>query len=314
MPVMKVYRHGVTAACVPTHVPTPPERTKCSGWTVSAIRRNRQFLYSVDERRLTGVGFAITLTVKTCPPTHEDWGAMRRAYFERLRRLGMIRAHWLTEWQRRGVPHLHTAVWFPQEVIDQYASPEAFGRVLVLHWCQLAGDAYNALPGAQHVTPIWDVVGWNQYVSKHAARGLNHYQRNPANIPEGWREIGTGRMWGYLATKAEPWPLVEATAVDLPMLAFWALRRIVRGYRLADARAALVKARKATAEARDPTQDRQARNQSRTARRRISSARGMLKAHDPKLSAVRGVSEWLPQGDQMRVLALFSDQGHEITS
>ena len=254
----------------------------------------------VDERRLTGIGFAVTLTVKTCPPNHEDWKRLREAYFVRLRRLGMIRAHWLTEWQRRGVPHLHAAVWFPQEVIDQYASPEAFGRVLVLHWSQLAGDAYNALPGGQHVTLIWDVVEWNQYVSKHAARGLSHYQRNPANIPEGWRQIGTGRMWGYLASRAKPWPLVEPSSVDLPMRAFWALRRVVRAYRKADARVALVSAR-------DP-------KAAKVARRRISSARGMLKAHDPLLSRVRGVSEWLPQGDQLRVLALLADQGHEITA
>lgn len=297
MPVMKVYRHGVTAACVPAHAPTPPERTACNGWTVSAIRRNRQFLYSVDERQLTGVGFALTLTVKVCPPTHEDWGALRRAYFERLRRLGLIRAHWLTEWQRRGVPHLHAAVWFPREVVDRWA-PGAFERWLVCHWMQVAGDRYGSRDGAQHVTPIWDVVGWNQYVSKHAARGLNHYQRNPANIPEGWRQIGTGRMWGYLATKAEPWPLVEASAVDLPMPAFHALRRIVRAYRQADARVALV-------HARDSAQE-------RTARRRIVQARGMLKAHDPKLCRVRGVSEWLPQDDQLRVLALLAAQGHDI--
>lgn len=300
MPVMKVYRHGVTAAHVPDKPPTPPERTKCSGWTVSAIRRNRQFLYSVDERALTGIGFAVTFTVKTCPPTHEDWSGLRNDLFKRFRRLGMIRAHWLTEWQRRGVPHLHAAVWFPPEVIEQYASPEAFGRFLVLHWCQLAGDAYQALPGGQHVTPIWDVVGWNQYVSKHAARGLNHYQRNPANIPEGWRQIGTGRMWGYLATRAQPWPLVEPSALELPWGAFWALRRVVRSYRKADARAAL-------ASARDP-------KAAKVARRRISSARGMLKAHDPQLSRVRGISEWLPQDDQLRVLALLADQGHEITA
>lgn len=299
MPVVKVYRHGVTAACVPTQAPEPPERTKCKGWTTSAIRRNRQFLYSVDERQLWGSGFAFTGTIKLCPPTHDEWAAIRKAFFDRLRRLGMIRAHWLTEWQRRGVPHLHAAVWFPEAVTDRWV-PGGFERFLVSHWLQLTSETYGALDYSQHVTPIYDVVGWNQYVSKHAARGLNHYQRNPANIPEGWREIGTGRMWGYLATKADPWPLVEASAVDMPMRAFWILRRIIRGYRLADARAALAKAKDHA--------------QARTARRRIVQARGMLSSANEKLTVVRGVSEWLPQDAALRVLSHLAGLGFEITA
>lgn len=325
MPVLKVYRHGVTAGCPPAQNPTPPDRTKCVGWSVSAIRRNRLFLYSVDESRLDGVGFAFTGTVKVCPPTHEDWKKRREAFFDRIRRAGMIRAHWVTEWQKRGIPHLHMAVWFPEhEVIawaaarslDPEKAAEAFRLFLVLQWLEVM-EPYGAKAEGQHVTPIYDVVGWNQYVSKHAARGLSHYQRNPANIPEGWRHIGTGRMWGKLGD----WPIIEPAEVELSMSEFHAFRRIVRGYRKADARAALSKALDLIAKARTPAYDAKGRAQARTARRRIVQARGMLKARagsrvedgltmsaaeaTRRLSSVRGVSEWLPEELQLRALAFI---------
>ncbi|MCF1185039.1 hypothetical protein L0E83_16550 [Marichromatium gracile] len=326
MPVLKVYRHGVTAGCPPAHSPTPPDRTKCAGWSVSAIRRNRLFLYSVDDSALDGVGFAFTGTVRTCPATHDDWKKGREAFFVRLRRSGMIRSHWLTEWQRRGMPHLHMAVWFPADVVGRWVDRDAFGRWLVLQWMQAVGDRYGARDSGQHVTPIYNVVGWNQYVSKHAARGLSHYQRNPACIPEGWRNVGTGRMWGRLGD----WPLVDPADVELSMAAFHALRRIVRGYRKADARSALVRSRELIARARNPSEDATAHAQARTARRRIVQARGMLQARAPstiedgvtvdvaeasrRRSTVRGVSEWLPQEVQLRALAHLARMGHDLSA
>lgn len=292
MPVVKVYRHGLTAACVPDGVvSSPPERTKCQGWTAHTLRRNRDFLYSVDERGLSGSGFACTFTVAECPPTHEDWKRVREALFVRYRRMGLIRAHWLTEWQRRGVPHLHGAFWFPDALVRSWGN---FGDNLACHWLSLANAPYGAQLRAQNAQPIWDAVGWNQYVSKHAARGLSHYQRNPASIPAGWRGVGTGRMWGTLGE----WPRVAPSLVQLPMGAFHIFRRIVRGYRLADARRALA--------------SRSSDYRAKVARRRISSARGALTCPDPKLSAVRGLAEWLPQDDQLRVLELLASQGHDI--
>ncbi|WP_425527867.1 rolling circle replication-associated protein, partial [Xylella fastidiosa] len=66
----------------------------------------------VREDKLTGVGLALTLTVRDCPATAQEWQRMRRAWEKRMKRAGMIRVHWVTEWQRRGVPHLHCAIWF----------------------------------------------------------------------------------------------------------------------------------------------------------------------------------------------------------
>ena len=310
MPVITLYRHGFTAGCAPSSTPPPPVRTECSGWTIGAIRRNKLFLYSVDETRLTGTGFALSLTVKVCPPTHDDWRNVLRAFFERLRRLGMIRAHWLTEWQRRGIPHLHMAVWFPAETVNAWVDG-GFARLLVSHWLQVAGPLYGSLERAQHVTPIYDALGWNKYTSKHASRGLSNYQRNPASIPAGWREHGTGRMWGKLGD----WSGVcqEAVRVEMPFQAYHLLRRITRGYNKAKARAALAKARAAVSRARDPIQDRAAALQVRQALRRVTFTRRMLGCTLPKLSAVRGLSEWMPEAGQLQALAYFAALGYEIT-
>ncbi|MFO5973161.1 hypothetical protein, partial [Pseudomonas aeruginosa] len=60
-----------------------------------------------------GPAAALTPTVRDCPPTSDDWHRLLKAWAMRMQRAGMIRLHWVTEWQRRGVPHLHCAIWFP---------------------------------------------------------------------------------------------------------------------------------------------------------------------------------------------------------
>jgi hypothetical protein len=353
MPVITLYRHGFTAGCAPSSAPPPPVRTECAGWTIGAIRRNKLFLYSVDETRLTGIGYALSLTVKVCPPTHEDWKQVINAFFFRLRRLEMIRAHWVVEWQRRGFPHLHMAVWFPAETVNAWVEG-GFARLLVSHWLQVAGPLYGSLERAQHVTPIYDALGWNKYTSKHASRGLSNYQRNPASIPAGWREHGTGRMWGKLGD----WSGVcqEAVRLEMPLKAYHLLRRITRGYNKAKARTSLAAAvdpcygarlrhwcesqhRDKLAQVRphaDPhvsafmsalfeewkaqgpayyfssfissnshSEDRAAALKVRQALRRVTFTRRMLGCSDPKLSAVRGLNEWMPISVQRDALAYF---------
>lgn len=297
MPVLTLYPHGFTVGCAPGgKPPTPPERTECAGWTTGAIRRNKLFLYSVDQTKLDGVGFALSLTLKICPETHEDWRRVLVAFFKRLRRLDLIRGHWVVEWQKRGVPHLHMAVWFPAEVVAPWGSN--FHQNLTAHWIELTNEPYQAQPGAQHVTPIYDALGWNQYTSKHASRGLSNYQRNPASIPKGWRELGTGRMWG----KIGDWSGVcaEPTRVDMPFGAYTLLRRITRGYCMAKARLALGKARDI--------------HQGKLARRRVTWTRRMLRCTDPKLSAVRGLNEWMPIAEQFRAMVHLAALGFELES
>jgi hypothetical protein len=235
------------------------KREAVAGWTDRSTRSNTRFLYSVDERKLSGDGFALTMTVRDCPNSHAEWHAMRRSFFKRLERMGMLRGHWLTEWQRRGVPHLHAAIWLPET-----------GRsgAFVLHdiqqaWLSVAGE-YRALSRGQSIKPIHDNVGWFQYLSKHAVRGLKHYQRSSENMPAGWQT--TGRMWGHLGE----WPMTEPIRFQTDNPGFWAFRRVIRSWRRADARAS-------------------------GDRRRIESAKSMLRCNERPLSSIRGISEWFPQ-------------------
>lgn len=233
-------------------------RSDIGGWSASSTRRNIDFLRSVESNSLHGIGIAFTGTIKNCPPTSEDWSRLIKIFIQRLRRAGLIRAHLVTEWQRRGVPHLHCALWFPDS-----GCSVSLRLMLVKHWLELTSE-YGSSSRSQFATMIHDAIGWFQYVAKHAARGLNHYQRSPENMPLAWHKK-TGRMW----QKVGDWVTREKLTLSVPPDAYHAFRRMCRNWRLADARAS-------------------------GNRFRIKSARGMLKCHERNLSTVRGLSEWLP--------------------
>lgn len=283
MPVLTVYRHGGTAGVAPmknSHQRAP--RGEVAGWSEGATRRNTRFLYSVQEDQLSGTGHAVTLTVRDCPPTSVDWSKLRRAWEMRMVRAGMIRMHWVTEWQRRGVPHLHGAVWFPDTM-----SADLVRGLAIRHWLEVAAP-YGCGWKGQHVHPITGVVGWFQYLAKHASRGVQHYQRSIANVPEAWQNR-TGRVWGHVGD----WPVREAVRINLQGRegdrGFYAYRRLVRAWRFADARS--------TGDVR-----------------RMQSARGMLRCNDPVLSQLRGVSEWISEGVNMAMIANVASRGFEVTS
>lgn len=285
MATVKVYHHGATAGVPPmknSHERTP--RGEVEGWSASSTRSNTRFLYSVQENGLTGLGFALSLTIRDCPDTHEDWHTLRTSFLKRLKRMGLIRCHWLTEWQRRGCPHLHAAVWFePLPDLEPHLQAKAFAFKIISAWLELTEEKYRAGWKSQDIKPITDSIGWFKYLSKHASRGLGHYQRNPESIPKGWKK--TGRMWG----KTGEWPIGEPISFDLSMPAFWAYRRIIRGYRKSDARAS-----------KNPL--------------RIVSARRMLQCTNQKQSAVRGVSEWVEAEISLNVMHHLLESGYEITT
>lgn len=278
MPTMKFYPNGATLSKPGKGKGGTVPRGIVRGWTRAATRRNTQWLYSVDHTGLTGEGFAVTLTLRDCPADHARWHQLRRAFFERLRRMGLLRAHWVTEWQRRGVPHLHAAVWFPDY-------DPRLPRLIVDHWLALTSE-FGAGYRGQHVTPIHDAVGWFQYTAKHAARGLSHYQRSPENIPSAWNK--TGRIWGYLGK----WPVRDAITMEIDEAGFYAFRRLVRSWRLADARS---------------------ESNPRVRAHRIRSARRMLQSPDKALSEVRGVSEWLNLDQSLLFLHHLAGRGFEVT-
>lgn len=290
MPTIKVYAHGVSMG-QPGHNAKPPPRGIVSGWSTASLRRNRAFLYSVDVEALKShPGLALTLTVRDCPPSAAEWSRARDAFLDSLRNEGFSFVHWVTEWQRRKVPHLHLAIFLPPG-----SDPNAYAIKAISHWLRIAAP-YSPSHLAQFWNPIYDALGWNQYLSKHAARGLRHYQRSMASLPETWQGSSAGRMWGKLGD----WPLVPPMALHVDRRGFAILRRVLRSWRVSDARTAILKAK---------------RPQDLTAAiRRLRSARKMLTCPDEALSRVRGVSEWFPQELMMRALALVHDLGCRVVA
>lgn len=269
MRTMKLYLHGVTMGTRPTSSPhVRAKRGKVGGWSEGATRRNVAFLRSVVADGLSEshngplAGFAVTLTLRDCPASSQDFHKLRRAYLKRLERAGLHRCHWVIEWQRRGVPHIHGAIWLPW---GDLADSSPLRKLIIDHWLDVAGT-YGVSRRAQHVTPITDAVGWFQYVAKHAARGVKHYQRSAENIPEGWKT--TGRMWGYTGE----WDLREPIHLDVSDDVYFRMRRLARSWRKADARAS-------------------------GDSYRIKTARGLLKHPDPEISKLRGISEWISMDD-----------------
>lgn len=252
------------------------KRDRIKGWTAAAVRRHTAWLYSIDAESLDDglPGFAVTLTLRDCPPSAEEWTRLVRSWIKALERSGLQRMHWVVEWQRRGVPHLHCALYFDPSVQDG-------GDLACALWFTRA-VAFGAAPQAQQWNPIDGPLGWLQYLSKHAARGVKHYQRTGS--PEGWES--TGRLWGHRGE----WPVVEPSRYEVSRGAYWRLRRLVRSWRVADARSE-----------RDP----------RKRAQRVRYARRMLACPDPRLSPVRGVSDWIPADvmDRLVRLAVAQDAG-----
>lgn len=286
MPVVSLYRHGVTGGVPPMKNSHPRAiRGDVGGWSDGATRRNTQFLYSVDERELTGTGFAVTLTIRDCPLDSAAWHRLRKAWVMRMQRAGMVRLHWVTEWQRRGCPHLHAAVWWPEDVVKRQGVARLREK-MVVDWMAIA-SVYGAGRRGQDAHLITGAVGWFQYVSKHAARGVRHYQRSSENVPEPWK-LKTGRMWG----KWGGWPVRAKIRLNLQDQhgdgGWFAWRRLVRSWRVADARAS-------------------------GNARRLQQARGMLTCNQSDLSRVRGVSEWISQDLTLSMLLHLAARGYSIT-
>jgi hypothetical protein len=200
----------------------PAKRGEIRSWSIQATRRLRRWFFAVDGTALDGVGYPFTLTVRDLPPSAADWTATREAFVQRLRRAELVRLQWLTEFQRRGVPHLHGVAYFPEGGGDRC-------ELVLDHWLE-AASRWNPGRQSQMVKQLWGLPGWLQYQAKHSARGVRHYQR--ANVPEAWRE-GTGRLWGYLGD----WPTREMV-LEVDREVFWRLRRLLRGWLIGQARAA----------------------------------------------------------------------------
>lgn len=308
--ILKLSLHGVTAGTPPRHETDfiRGERGECSGWSARSSRSNKAFLFSVDYEALVDSdgqpleGIALTLTVRDCPPTHDHWKKLREAYFLRLRRSGLVAGHWVTEWQRRGVPHMHGAFYFPAGTL----TPE-FVKKLLSSWVSVSAQ-YGSMIRSQYATPIHDALGWFQYTAKHMARGHRHYQRSPENVPQSWKQK-TGRMWGKIGS----WPETEPVELTLTDDEFYRFRRIVRGWRVAHHRGemhqkienhGLSEFHRFFSGYPDQVQAffqlEAARRFLRSCpdyrffRQKIRFAKKMLSSNSRGISSVRGISEWVP--------------------
>jgi hypothetical protein len=280
VPVCKLYHNGLSAGIPPGKSRHQRAlRGEIRGWSTQAARNNTAFLRSVDIPRLTGVGLTFTLTVKHTPQNSDEWHRLRVAFIMRLKRMGVCRGHWVTEWQRRGAPHLHGIVYFPQLPYDKYIS---IVTTIKNHWLELTQN-YGSLPVSQNIKPVNDALGWVQYLAKHASRGVNHYQRSSKNIPPGWRK--TGRVWGQFGD----WPADEPIRLTIDSQGFNKLRRLIKKWRCADA------------------------NKSGDLKR-IIAARRMLQAGTREKASVRGVSEWVPSSTYFQMIAFIASEGHYVAS
>lgn len=267
---LRLYPSGLTVFQPSgTHTRVRPERRPCSGWTLSSTRRLVRWLYSLDLARIDAPIYSFTLTLRNCPPSPDHWKCLREAFFRRLHRLQVTQIHWLTEWQRRGVPHLHGIVILPCDF-----PADAF----VGEWL-LAAREYRPAERSQYYRPIYDALGWQEYLGKHSARGVTNYQRAPGGIPEAWKGR-TGRMWGSRGV----WPTYPPMEFYLSNGLFYQLRRLLKKRALSLARA-------------------------RRDYRGVGYARTMLKHHDPVVSRVRGLSLFLDTETALTFLDYLRPKG-----
>lgn len=132
---------------------------------------------------------------------------------------------------------------------------------LLMAWLDVADSmGWPVATNAQHIVRIEGATGWLQYVAKHAARGVVHYQRDGA--PDGWET--TGRLWG----KGGDWPIEEPQELALGSQQYVIFRRLVWDWMLAD-----MERRDVPAEFVEQTRERWA---------------------DPEHGNAHGVSGWIP--------------------
>lgn len=307
---VRVYPTGMSCSVRSDHQRIAGKRSESIGWSDSSTRANMKFLMSVEPESLAGIGYAVTLTVRDVPPSPEEYAKIRNKYFHRLRRMGATRCHWVIEWTKNRRPHMHLAIYFPEVTYNQ---PES----ILYHWIQVTGHLRTLLRG-QHIALITDHTGWSQYVSKHASRGAKHYQRNPNAKPDGWKK--SGRMWG----KFGDWFVSQFDLEFDQSCGYFQFRRWNQKLRHANHRMKFIRSKA----------KHQDRKTIKSMRAQMYSARNVLRITDAnafreigknsddsnvspheisktkkRLSAIRGMSEWVDQSLTHRMLVQLANQG-----
>jgi hypothetical protein len=259
---MKLYQNGVSLYMGGTGTHTRAKRGEVVGWSAAAARRQRQWAWSVESEKLNGNGVAVTLTLAHTPENATEFHRLRRTYLMRIERMGLVAGHWVVEWQERGTPHLHMALYFDHE-LDAHELD-----LTVVHWVTIAGNDTSIF--AQDRARIDGALGWLKYLAKHATRGIHHYQRQ--GHPEGWSK--TGRLWGTVGA----WPTVEPIEIDgLSNAEFYRIRRMMRAWAMADAKSA-------------------------GDRRRMMYLARSRRTSDKQKSRYLGAADWVPETVMLRLV------------
>lgn len=247
------------------------KRGTTSGWTPKVSRNNSRFLMSIDTEAMTETAYAVTLTLPAGEaPSPEQWQKMRKSLITNgLKYHGWSRVHWVTEFTRNLMPHLHMTVWVDPDIKGSMVKADILER-----WQdQASKQGYDVSDKAQDVKRVKD-DGWFLYQLKHGSRGSEHYQRG--QVPNSWK-ASTGRMWGYNGQwdgyRKEPERYESESAKE-----FWVMRRLIAQRNRALASAMTTK------EENPGSYKRKARA--------IHYGRRGLKHPDPKYSAVRPMRLW----------------------
>lgn len=292
MPTISIRQHGVSASkfqqivnpdtgeIVKLTAFTPPERTATKGWTVNVARRNEQRLQQIDFDAVEGFPVFVTLTMPSGQMSEvsaaEFHGWLKR-WLQFMKRHGLRHYYWILEFQASGNPHLHVLAWLDHawDALETYRALRSWVGILNKSGvgARLQGQIWENIDvGGELVVDGERVPAHPErvlmYLAKHAARGVAHYQRQIENMPDDWR-YRSGRVWGH--DRGLPLRAQQDFETDYPT--FWTFRRLVRRWRLAEARGI-----------KDADRRRKA----------ISQARGSLRCSRRDVSPYRGVSAWVP--------------------
>lgn len=292
MPTISIRAHGMSASKFQQIVNPetgeivkladfqPPERTATKGWTVNVARRNEQRLQQVDFDAIEGVPAFVTLTMPSGQMSEvsaaEFHGWLKR-WLQFMKRHGLRHYYWILEFQASGNPHLHVLAWLDRDwdALEQFKALRSWVGILNKSGvgARLQGQIWERIDVGGEITVDGETVPAHpervlMYLAKHAARGVAHYQRQIANMPEDW-QYRSGRVWGH----DRGLPLRAQQDFETDYSTFWTFRRLVRRWRLAEARSIKDYDRRRAA---------------------ISQARSCLKCPRPDISPYRGVSAWIP--------------------
>lgn len=292
MPTISIRQHGISASrnqqlvnpetgeIMKLAAFNQPERTATKGWTVNVARRNEQRLQQIDFDAVDGFPAFVTLTMPSGQMSEvsaADFHGWLKRWLQFMKRHGLQHYYWILEFQASGNPHLHVLVWLDHDwdALEQFKALRSWVNMLNKSGvgARLQGQIWESIDVGGVITVDGERVPAHpervlMYLAKHAARSVAHYQRQIENMPEDW-QYRSGRVWGH----DRGLPLREQQDFETDYSTFWTFRRLVRRWRLAEARSIKDADRRRTA---------------------IVQARGSLKCGRPDVSPYRGISAWVP--------------------